>query len=98
MLSVVPEVVQASGVAEAAIGATTAAVAAGASPALLGVLPMSADPDAIAFNEVLRACGAAYLGVVSEHAAQRGAFSGAQGLSSAVYTAGEATSAAALTL
>lgn len=98
MFSVMPEVVQASGVAEAAIGATTAAAAAAASPALLGVMPMSADPDALAFNEALRASGAAYLGVVSEHAAQRGMFSAAQGLSSAVYTAGEAGSAAAIAL
>lgn len=98
MIAVQPEAVLASGATEAAIGATTASVAAGAAPALLGVMPMSADPDALAFNELLRGCGGAYLGVVAEHAAQRGAFSGAQGLSAAVYVAGEASSAAALAL
>jgi len=85
-MSVSPEAVLASAGAESAISAETQAAASAAAPALLGVTPMGADPDSAMFSTALNACGGSYLGVVSEHSAQRGLFAGAQGLASAVYT------------
>jgi hypothetical protein len=72
------------------ISTETEAAAAAASPALLGVTPMGNDPDSAMFSTALAACGGAYLGVVAEHAAQRGLFAGTQGVASGVYTATEA--------
>jgi hypothetical protein len=48
-------------------------------------MPMGSDPDSAMFAAALNACGASYLGVVSEHAAQRGLFAGTQGLASSTY-------------
>jgi hypothetical protein len=93
-----PEAVLASAGAESAISAETQAAAAAAAPALLGVTPMGGDPDSAVFAAALNACGASYLGVVAEHAAQRGLFAGAQGVASAVYDATEAARAAAIGL
>jgi len=94
MLSVEPEAVLASAGAESAISAETAAAASAAAPALLGVLPLGDDPDSIAFHAALLAAGSQYLGVVSEHSAQRGLFSGAQATAAGVYSATEALRAA----
>ena len=88
--SVQPEAVLASAAAESVISAETEAAAAAAAPALLGTTPMGDDPDSATFASALNACGASYLGVVAEHAAQRGLFAGAQGLASGVYVATEA--------
>lgn len=52
-------------------------------------MPMGGDPDSAMFAAALNACGASYLGVVSEHAAQRGLFAGAQGMASGMYTTTE---------
>jgi hypothetical protein len=93
-----PEAVLASAGAESAISAETQAAAAAAAPALLGVTPMGGDPDSAMFSTALNACGAGYLGVVTEHAAQRGLFAGTQGIASAVYDATEAARAAAIGL
>lgn len=93
-----PEAVLASAGAESAVGAETQAAASAAAPALLGVTPMGADPDSAMFSAALNACGAGYLGVVAEHAAQRGLFAGAQGMASGVYDATEAARAAAIGL
>lgn len=84
-VSVGPETVLASASAESAISAETQAAASAASPVLLGVLPMGGDPDSAMFAAALNACGASYLGVVSEHAAQRGLFAGTQSLASSTY-------------
>lgn len=62
--------------AESAISAETEAAAAGAAPALLSTTPMGGDPDSAMFSAALNACGASYLGVVAEHASQRGLFAG----------------------
>ncbi len=88
--SVQPEAVLASATAESVISTETEAAASAAAPALLGVTPMGADPDSAMFSTALNACGSSYLGVVTEHAAQRGLFAGAQGLASGVYVATEA--------
>lgn len=45
-------------------------------PALLSTTPMGGDPDSAMFSAALNACGASYLGVVAEHASQRGLFAG----------------------
>ncbi|KBB21129.1 PE domain-containing protein [Mycobacterium tuberculosis] len=74
--SVQPEAVLASAAAESAISAETEAAAAGAAPALLSTTPMGGDPDSAMFSAALNACGASYLGVVAEHASQRGLFAG----------------------
>jgi hypothetical protein len=98
MWSVDPALVAASSATESAITAETAAAASAATPALLGVTPIGADPDSVMLAEALNACGAGYLGVVSEHVAQRGLFAGAQGMASAVYETTEAFRAAAIGL
>lgn len=43
---------------------------------LLSTTPMGGDPDSAMFSAALNACGASYLGVVAEHASQRGLFAG----------------------
>ncbi len=97
-MSMQPEAVLASAGAESAISAETEAAASAAAPALLGAMPMGGDPDSAMFAAALNACGASYLGVVSEHAAQRGLFSGAQGLAAGATTATEAARQAAMLL
>ncbi|MEQ6325729.1 PE domain-containing protein [Mycobacterium canetti] len=96
--SVQPQAVLASAAAESAISVETEAAAAGAAPALLSTTPMGGDPDSAMFSAALNACGASYLGVVAEHASQRGLFAGAQGLASGVYVTTEAARAAASAL
>lgn len=91
-----PEVVLASAGAESAISAETEAAASAAAPALVGTTPMGADADSAMFSAALNSCGAGYLGVVSEHAAQRGLFAGAQNLASGVAVATEAARATTL--
>ncbi len=93
-----PEAVLASAGAESVISAETEAAATAAAPALLGVTPMGGDPDSAMFSTALNACGAGYLGVVAEHAAQRALFASTQGIASAVYDATEAARAAAIGL
>ncbi|BBX99040.1 hypothetical protein MLAC_43340 [Mycobacterium lacus] len=88
----------ASAATESAISAETEAAASAAAPALLGTTPMGGDPDSAMFSAALNACGGSYLGVVAEHAAQRGLFAGTQGLASGVYVATEAARAAASAL
>lgn len=97
-VSVETEGVLASAAAESAISAETQAAAGAAAPALLGAMPMGADPDSAMFSTALNACGGSYLGVVAEHSAQRGLFAAAQGLASGVYGATEATRTAAIAL
>ncbi|QUR69457.1 PE domain-containing protein [Mycobacterium spongiae] len=96
MWSIQPEDVLASAGAESAISAETEAAAAAAAPVLLGTTPMGADPDSAMFSAALNACGASYLGVVSEHAAQRGLFAGTQGMASALYGVTEGARALAV--
>jgi PE family len=98
MWSVQPEAVLASSGAESAISAETEAVASAAAPVLLGTTPMGNDLDSAAFSAALNACGGSYLGVVAEHAAQRGAYAESQSISSAVYVATEAARAGAVGL
>ncbi|OBH55865.1 PE family protein [Mycobacterium colombiense] len=87
--SVQTEAVLASAGAESAISAETQAAASAAAPVLLGVLPMGGDPDSAMFAAALNACGGSYLGVVSEHAAQRGLFAGTQSIASSTYVVTE---------
>ncbi|OBK50806.1 PE domain-containing protein [Mycobacterium sp. 1081908.1] len=93
-----PEAVLGSAGAESAISAEVEGAAASAAPALLGTLPMGNDPDSALFSTALNACGGAYLGVVQEHAVQRGLFAGTQSVASCVYTATEAARSLALGL
>ena len=96
--SVQPEAVLASSAAESVISTETQAAAAAAAPALLGTTPMGNDPDSAIFSTALNVCGAGYLGVVAEHAAQRGLFAGTQGIASGVYVATEAARTGAIGL
>jgi hypothetical protein len=96
--SVQPEAVLASAAAESVISAETQAAAAAAAPALLGTTPMGNDLDSAMFSSALNACGASYLGVVTEHSAQRGLFAGTQGIASGVYVATEAVRTGAIGL
>lgn len=73
--SVQPEAVLASAAAESAISAETEAAAAGQRQPS-STTPMGGDPDSAMFSAALNACGASYLGVVAEHASQRGLFAG----------------------
>lgn len=91
-----PEGVLASAGVESAISAETEAAASSAASALVGTTPMGGDPDSAMFSAALNACGAGYLGVVSEHAAQRGLFSGAQSMAAGVAVTTEAARAATL--
>ncbi|HTY30495.1 PE domain-containing protein [Mycobacterium sp.] len=91
-----PEAVLSSAGAESAVSAEVEGTAAAAAPALLGTTPMGNDPDSALFATALNACGGSYLGVVQEHAVQRGLFAGTQSIAACVYTATEA--ARALTL
>ena len=96
--SVQPETVLGSAAAESAISADTQAAASAAAPMLLGTTPMGDDADSAMFSAALNACGGSYLGVVAEHAAQRGLFAGTQGLASGVYVATEAARTGAIGL
>jgi len=96
--SVQPEAVLGSAAAETAISAETEAAASAAAPALLGTTPMGADADSTTFSAALNACGGSYLGVVAEHAAQRGLFAGTQGIASGVYVATEVARTGAIGL
>jgi PE family len=96
--TVQPEAVLGSASAESAISAEIESAAAAAAPALLGTTPMGSDPDSALFSTALNACGGAYVGVVQEHAVQRGLFAGAQSVSACVYTATEAARSLALGL
>ncbi|CAN5398962.1 PE domain-containing protein [soil metagenome] len=84
-MDVQPEAIDLSAVTESGISASMGASAAAASAALCGVTPMGADADSLEFAVALNAAGAAYLGVTAEHAGQRVAYSGAQGLGAATY-------------
>ena len=59
---------------------------------------MAPDADSVEFAAALNAAGAAYLATAAEHAGQRSAFSGAQGLASATGVAADVASAAASAL
>ncbi len=98
VLNVNAGTVAASAASEGGIGAGLAATTAAASEALVGVMPMGADLDSVAFAAALNAAGASYIGTASEHAASRGMFAGAQDLASATYTAVEAINNTALAL
>ncbi|OBA77002.1 PE family protein [Mycobacterium sp. 1554424.7] len=93
-----PVAVGAAAAAQAELAAQTGASAAAGSPTLLGVMPMGADADSVAFAAALAAVGAAYVAAAGEHAAQRGLFSDAQSLAETTTVASEATRAAAMTL
>ncbi len=95
IVNVSPPVVGVSAATEAGIAASQGGSAGAASAALLGVLPMGADPTSEAFANALRAAGAAYVGAITEHVVQRGLFAGAQGLAGAVFAETEAQRAAA---
>lgn len=98
MWSIEPTAVLASSGAESAIGVQTSAAVAAAAPMLLGVMPMGADPDSIAFSAALNACGGAFIGVAEEHAAQRGAMAGGQALSADISVATEVIRASKFSL
>lgn len=88
--TVQPEAVLGSAGAESAISGEVEAAAAAAAAALLSTTPMGNDLDSALFSTALNACGGAYVGVVQEHAVQRGLFAGTQSVAACVYTATEA--------
>lgn len=94
MFSQQPALVAMSGATEASFSAETASAAAAAAPALLSVLPMGTDPDSVMFAAAMNGAGGAYVSAASEHSAQRGLFSGAQGLASTTTAATEVERAA----
>ncbi|BBX41005.1 PE family protein [Mycobacterium simiae] len=98
LFEMVPGAVDLSSVTEGAISEEMAATTAAGSAALTGVLPMAPDADSAEFAAALNATGAAYLATASEHAGQRSAFAGAQGLASATNVAADAASAVASAL
>lgn len=82
VFGMVPGAVDLSAATEGAISEEMAATTSAGAAALTGVLPMAPDADSVEFAAALNAAGATYLATASEHAGQRSAFSGAQGLAS----------------
>src|SRR3984957_9876819 len=80
------DAVDLSSVTEGGISEEMAATTAAGAAALTGVMPMAPDVDSVEFAAALNAAGAAYLATATEHAGQRSAFSGAQGLASTTTT------------
>lgn len=98
ILNVNSATVAGSAATETGIGATLAAATAAATEALVGVLPMGADLDSLAFAAALNSAGAAYVGTAGEHLANRALFAEAQNLAAVTYTAADAVNKAALAL
>lgn len=98
ILNVNSATVAGSAATETGIGATLAAATAAAAEALVGVLPMGADLDSLAFAAALNSAGAAYVGTAGEHLANRALFAEAQNLAAVTYTAADAVNNAALAL
>ena len=98
LFDMVPGAVDLSAATEGAISEEMSASTAAGSAALVGTLPMAPDADSIEFAAALNAAGAAYLATAAEHAGQRTAFSGAQGLASTTASTVDALSAAATLL
>jgi hypothetical protein len=95
IFGMVPSAVDLSSATEGAISEEMSATTAAGAAALTGVLPMAPDADSVEFAAALNAAGAAYLATASEHAGQRSAFSGAQGLASVTNVAADLANAAA---
>lgn len=89
IFGMVPGAVDLSSVTEGAISEEMSATTAAGAAALIGVLPMAPDADSVEFAAALNAAGGAYLATASEHAGQRSAFSGAQGLASVTNVAAD---------
>lgn len=98
VLNVNSATVGVSAATEGTVAAEIGAASAAASAALTTVMPMGADLDSIQFAAALNAAGASYIGAASEHAANRGAFGGAQDLAAATYAATDAINNTALAL
>lgn len=84
------DAVDLSAVTEGGISEEMAATTAAGAAALTGVMPMAPDADSVEFAAALNAAGAAYLATAAEHAGQRSAFGGAQGLASITGVAADA--------
>jgi hypothetical protein len=95
LFDMAPDAVDLSSVTEGAISQEMAATTAAGAAALTGVLPMAPDADSVEFAVALNAASGAYLATASEHAGQRTAFSGAQGLASVTGVTTDALNAAA---
>ncbi|MEM6106541.1 PE family protein [Mycobacterium sp. 050272] len=95
LFDMVPGAVDLSAATEGALSQEMAATTSAGSAALVGVLPMAPDADSIEFAAALNAAGAAYLATAAEHAGQRAAFAGAQGLASATGVGTDVANAAA---
>lgn len=98
MLNVSETSIGVSAATELGLGVEVGAATAGASAALVGVMPMGADLDSAQFAAALGAAGVAYIGTATEHVANREAFSAAQALSAATYTVGDLAANTALAL
>ncbi len=88
------DAVDLSSVTEGGISEEMAATTAAGAAALTGVMPMAPDADSVEFAASLNDAGAAYLATATEHAGQRAAFGGAQGLASATGVAADLANAA----
>ena len=98
LFGVTPPVLGASGATEAGISAGQAGSAAAALPAMVGIVPLVADPASVAFADALLAAGSAYAGAVGEHAVQRSVLGSAQGVMATTFEVTETSRAAAAAL
>ncbi|RWA23512.1 hypothetical protein MBRU_01425 [Mycolicibacterium brumae DSM 44177] len=87
-----------SAATEAAITSELGALIAGGAATLTTVTPMGADPTSLAFAAAANASGVAYIAAAAEHTAQRGLFSGAQGLAGTTFETTEGLRRLATTL
>jgi hypothetical protein len=98
MLNVEAPVVAGQSAMEAAGAATTGAMLAGTSPAMVGVMPMGGEEVSAMLAAAIESHSAQFLAVTGVAVAQRAMLAAQIGTSAAVYTTSNALSAASLAL
>lgn len=98
VLNISAAAISSSAATETAVGAGLASTAAAVAEPLTAAFPMGADLDSIAFAAALNTAGAAFLGAVSAHSADRQLFGGSQQIAGATYAVTDAINNAALAL
>lgn len=94
IVDVVPAAVNVSSLTESVISGEMAATTGAGSAALVGVVPMAASADDVAFGSAMAAAGAAYLSAAGAHTGQRAAYATGQSVASVSYVLNELISAA----
>jgi hypothetical protein len=94
IVDVAPAAVNLSSLTESVISGEMAASTAAGSSALVGVVPMAASADDVAFATALASAGGAYLGAAGAHTGERAAYATGQSLASVSYVLNELISAA----